>query len=489
MQKKYFGRYSIYIIFFLSINFSSLIVAAQSYTGYHSSTYAGVYGILTNPADILNHRFRGDINLAGISVQAQNNTVAFKYAKNADSTIFANPITKHGKAYVNTDVFGPSFLIKLSDKHAFAVTSRVRAITNVSNVSSDLLNTILQDSVYNNVSIKNIAMVAHAWTEIALTYSRQVAISDYGVWKAGVSLKYLNGLGTATVFANDLKFVHDSIFNPASPGGRQDAILNAQGKIGIHYTKNIDSLSDDFTNNLFKNPGAGIDIGVSYEYRDEMQVYETSYSELTRNYIWKAGASITDIGFIRYQKNMVKQFGANFSGRNYTTDELDPPSDSSSVQQMANYYQTLFGTKNSVAEAVDVQLPATLHLSYDRFFNRWLGAQAQINVPLVFVSLKKYSGNLNPVSVSVTPRAEISWCGLYLPVSYNSISGFQAGMSIRLGPLVIGSASLINTGVLRKTKGADAYFILRIPFFGYRDYKEKTAREKKTKTPKYLGCK
>ena len=45
----------------------------------------------------------------------------------------------------------------------------------------------------------------------------------------------------------------------------------------------------------------------------------------------------------------------------------------------------------------------------------------------------------------------------------------QAGAALRLGPLVIGSASLINTRFF-KTKGTDVYFILRIPLFGYREF-------------------
>jgi hypothetical protein len=153
-------------------------------------------------------------------------------------------------------------------------------------------------------------------------------------------------------------------------------------------------------------------------------------------------------------------------------DQLTAPSDSGTGQQIANYYKTLFNAR-SEPSALVMQLPTTLHLSYDRYFNKVMGLQAQLNVPLLFSRINFYTGNYNPVSVSITPRAEIPLGGVYVPVSYNSVSGFQMGAAMRLGPLVIGSASIINSRIIGRTKTADVYFILRVPFFGYREYKNK----------------
>jgi hypothetical protein len=242
----------------------------------------------------------------------------------------------------------------------------------------------------------------------------------------------------------------------------------------LQYTKNLDTLQNDFFS--FKNPGMGIDIGVSYEFRDEMQVYETLYSDKTANYIWKVGASITDIGYIHYGASQTNGIVARGAGNTYLMDTLSVPSDSSNIGQMNNYYQKLFNAQSG-ASAFNMQLPTTLHLSYDRFFNKVLGINAQLNIPLVFSALNKYSGTFNPISVAVTPRAEITWAGFYMPVSYNSVSGMQMGAALRVGPLVIGSASFIKAR-MGKTKAADLYFILRIPFFGYKEFKNKTFFDK-----------
>ncbi len=466
----------------LAVMCCSFFAEAQSYQGYHSSTYSGVYAILTNPTDILNHRFRGDINLVGLSTQVNNNLVTFKL-KNGDgnNAIYPNPVTRQAKLNFNTDIFGPSILLRLSDKHALAITTRGRVMANVKGIGANLLNLTIQDSLEQSLinadlSINNISVTAHAWTELGLTYSRQIGISDYGVWKAGISLKYLSGVSAFALTTNKLAFTYtDSL--AGLPVARA-AITNLRGTINLGYTKNVDSLNGNLNNYFsFTNPGVGLDIGVNYEYRGEMQVYETAYSDEIRNYIWKAGISITDIGFIRYSKQQTGGFGTTFKGNTYLTDTLSPPSDSSSIQQMVNYYQNLFAVRNE-SSAMTMQLPTALHLTYDRFFSKVLGIQAQVNVPLVFTPSPYYRGTFNPLSVCITPRAEISWCGFYLPVAWNSYAGLQVGAAIRLGPLVVGSGSLINTKFLNRTKSADAYFILRIPFFGYREYKEKTKKDR-----------
>ncbi len=467
------------------ICFFALKSNAQSYIGYHSSAYAGVYFTVTSPADILNHRVRGDINLVGISTAIGNNVIRFRYKNrnNDDGGVtFPDPIKKDGKMNFNTDVFGPSVLLRLSDKHSFAITTRARVFTNVHGIGTPLLNSVLPDTlrsylVGNKLSLSDMSVTAHAWKEIALTYSRQIANTDFGVWKAGISLKYLGGISAVTLNTRNLSYVHDSIVDPVD-NKMKDALINGTGTIAFGYTRNIDSLtSNDFFS--FKNPGIGLDIGVSYEFRDEMQVYETSYSDRTANYIWKVGASITDIGFIRYNKQQTKGISTSFKGNTYTLDQLTLPSDSTEAYQIVNYYKNLFNASTESPE-MNIQLPTTLHLTYDRNFNKWLGVQGQVDVPLMFTRISYYTGNYNPVAIHITPRAEIPLGGLYMPISYNSVSGFQAGAALRLGPLVIGSSSLINFR-LTKTKAFDAYFILRVPIFGYREYKSKTAGQEQPK--------
>jgi hypothetical protein len=463
--------YGLCPLFFILLFFNSRSSKAQSFAGYSSSPYAGVFAIVNNPADILNHRVRGDFNIIGINAGIGNNVIKFKYKVPDDQNniLLAKQVKKNGHLFFNTDVFGPSFLVRLNDRNALALTTRVRAMGNIWNVNKEILTALSSDTIYAS-ALGNTTLNLNAWKEVALTYSRDIAPDGKGVWKVGASLKYIGGLAATSLAISSLSFDYDSIFDAATLS-RKAIYLNMQGTVALTHTNNLDSLDDDAdTYFKFTHKGFGVDIGVSYEKRDDLQVYETSYSDATANYIWKIGAAITDIGFVKYKKQYNAGFTSKLAGATYLQTQFDPPGDSVTLSQAANYYRSLFNARSEVSELV-MQLPATLRLSYDRYFSRLLGVQAQLNIPLVFGNKVFYTGNFNPLSFTVTPRAATPWGGFYMPFTYNAYAGMSVGAAMRLGPLVIGSASIINTRILNKTKTFDVYMALRVPLFGYRPFK------------------
>src|SRR4051812_26303519 len=126
--------------------FTIYTAKAQSFTGYDVASYSGVYGTLYNPANILDNRVKADINLVGLSSAEENNVVKikFKYTENAVSII--SPTRKTGMGSFQTDVLGPSFMIRLSDKHAFAVSTRFRTQSNVDKLDASAVNlSLLKD--------------------------------------------------------------------------------------------------------------------------------------------------------------------------------------------------------------------------------------------------------------------------------------------------------------------------------------------------------
>jgi hypothetical protein len=64
-------------------------------------------------------------------------------------------------------------------------------------------------------------------------------------------------------------------------------------------------------------------------------------------------------------------------------------------------------------------------------------------------------------SFSVTPRAEGRHLGVYLPVGYNGLTGFNAGSAVRAGALFFGSGSIVS-GLVGTSKQADFYFRIHI---------------------------
>ncbi len=281
---------------------------AQSYTGYDVSSYTGVYGTLFNPANILDHRFQADINLLGFSSGVQNNVLTVDLGDKNNFTRVPFPIIKTGRGAAFTDVMGPGFMLRLNDKNAIAITSRFRFGANADRLEKNLLNIALQDdpSSFNKdvINIKGGSMQAHAWNELAFTYSKQIGVTDLGVWKAAVSLKILGGQGAAYLTANHLSFTfNDSLRVDFAQQIKYGGAVNSTGNINVNYSDFMDDWSNHYQYKFFRQPGLGTDIGVTYEYRDVMNVYEAAYNEETGNYKWKAGASISDIGSIRYRSS------------------------------------------------------------------------------------------------------------------------------------------------------------------------------------------
>ncbi|TKK70171.1 hypothetical protein FC093_05325 [Ilyomonas limi] len=463
-------------IFLYCSSFTLAIAKAQSFTGYDVASYSGVYGTLYNPANILDHRVRADVNLAGFSFSEANNIVKLQFRNTDNGATLNFPTHKTGRAGFQTDILGPSFMVRLSDKHAFAISTRFRAQANVDKLSAPVLNlSLLKDVKSLNhlpITAPGGTIQAHAWNELAFTYSRQVAISDLGVWKAAISLKFTGGQGAAYFKANNLRFIYnDSLRTNQALREAYGGAANTSGNINLAYANFMDDWGDTHNYHFFRQPGIAADIGVTYEYRDVMQVYETAYNENTLNYKWKAGASVTDIGSIKYNASP-NSASVRFAGQTYVFNDLAVPADSSSLQQIVRYYKTTFNGSNG-APYFTMALPTTLHVMFDYSFNKWFSTAAHFSMPLLGAAFPYYTGTHNLSMLTITPRAELPWVGAYLPISYHFAAGLQVGSAVRLGPLVIGSATAASSILLGKGKGVDAYFILRIPFFGYREYKEK----------------
>ncbi len=254
---------------------------AQSFTGYNAATYAGVYGAFINPANILNHRVKADINLAGFAFSEANNIVKLRLKAGDNAPTIAAPTGKTGSMQLQGDVLGPSFLVRLSDKHALAVATRARMQFNADKLSAPLLNLGLLKDVSSlnktRITAPGGALHAHAWTELAFTYSRQVAISSAGVWKAAASIKLMSGQGAAFFKANESRLFIMILCVAILHCRNRTAALPMLPAVSTWRMPVLWTGGAMITHSgFFAGPTLAADLGISYEYRDEMQVYGTS---------------------------------------------------------------------------------------------------------------------------------------------------------------------------------------------------------------------
>ncbi len=180
-----------------------------------------------------------------------------------------------------------------------------------------------------------------------------------------------------------------------------------------------------------------------------------AYSASTLNYKWKAGAAITDIGSIRYTASP-NSASVRFAGQTYVFNDLAVPPDSSSVKQVVGYYKTTFNG-GSGAPYFTMALPSTLHLQFDYNFNKWFSTAAHFSMPVLGAALPYYTGTHNLPLLTITPRAELPLDGRLYAHQLSFCCRAAMGRALRLGPLVMGSATAFSSLLLGKGKGVDGY--------------------------------
>ncbi len=438
---------------------TSIFSNAQSYLGYSYDNYAGVQGVLFNPASIVDSRFKVDINLVSASALVANDYLGVKvtdllknsYDFQLQPTKFAS---LNNNFIANVDIMGPSFMFNLAPKHSLAIFTRGRAVINMTNIDGNLF-TQLQDKFNTqtdfNVGSQNFNMVANSWAELGLSYATVIMDKQQHFLKGGLSVKYLQGSQNSYSRANNAT-VNYNYFgaNPATN------TISTTGTLIYGESQNFDNFNKFKTN--AGSTGIGLDFGFVYEYRPTYNNYFTTdatgkKTSLTdqNKYKLRLGVSLTDIGSINYKGTNQKQYNLN---NTITVAEYN-----------ANSIQNLIDLKYSpVAQvATKVNLPTALHANAD--WNMYKKFYLNLNADLNLNKKTELNTSATANTFSLTPRYESKWFSFYLPVTTMEYRGVQVGSGFRLGPLFIGSGSVISNLISNKSKAIDVHVGLKIPFY------------------------
>ena len=118
----------------------AMSLQAQSFIGYLSDNYSGVNSVISNPANIVDSRFKTDINLLGASALIGNDYYgvnvldALKDDYDFDLEATKSP-SNNNNIGLYEDVLGPSFMFNLSPKSSIAVFSRARSVVNINEIN------------------------------------------------------------------------------------------------------------------------------------------------------------------------------------------------------------------------------------------------------------------------------------------------------------------------------------------------------------------
>ncbi len=458
------------LLLFSIVLFFTLPSKAQ-FLGIRASNFGGITNVNYNPA-IADARYKVDVNLFTFDATVSNTYIGLK-GKLSDFKDFSGDdnLSEHlnGKkkfGYVSQQVQLPlSFLVAFgknrSNNQAFAFSSHINTVANVDNLEEALARNLRWgwgqdafDHIGNFVTpnfhdVEQIGVKAMMWADAGVTYSRVVLDKDKHFLKVGATLKVVKGLAAMYAYSDHFRYKFDALDTIHI----QDTYIHAGATQNLEYFYNdsTGSLSDifqkDIIGNRISNWSVAADIAVVYEFRKDKDKYKYNmdcqdlyYNDRDKHFI-QVGLSVINIGRIKYKK-----------------------ADSVYDYQITDFRTGDQFNQNTVLEDWRVA-PGTFPGSQDRTFKMWL--PTTINIWADINIIKGFGVNvaaqINPIPskkqnvhhlsmVSVTPRYDYKWAGVYMPVAVDQFANVQWGFGFRAGPLYLASQDIFST-LIKMKKG------------------------------------
>lgn len=472
----------IFIIFLL---LSAFKLQSQDYQGFHTSSFAGVYGLNFNPAEIGDSRLKFHMNLIGLDVKASNNYVWLRGESFTNPDLFNDPKFKEKntgerlngndkEGYFSTKINMPlSFMYSINSKNAIAVSWNTNFLGNFDGVSETLARFAYNNkdtNLYRLTSNEYFNTNIMSWMDIGVTYSRELINSGNHNLRGAMTLKYNQGLASIYMFGQDAEIkIRDK---------EHLSYVNGTFAAGASYLPVMDDNGSNPTTGQFidsfmanRRGGWGGDLGFVYEHRDptENYQYQMNCKTVTRNdqgkYKFKLGFSITDLGYVRFKRSAYNTHSGFFAdsakARDIDLNAFKAIKDGMDVLQdtLANYNMFLY---KSNQEDIEMLTPTRINLYGDYRFHKWF----YVNFTASMAPWRRNgNGTTHHITeFSITPRFEMKWLGVYLPLSTNHSGYFKMGTVVRLGPLVIGTNDI--TPILspsREVYAGNVYMNLSIP--------------------------
>ena len=429
-------------------------LSAQKYLGLSNSNYSGVYGGQYNPAKLADKKVKLSVNLLSVNVLANNDYYKFKnvgdiadFELSSFGNRFSHDTDKKTLSIgVIGEILGPSFQFTTGNRLGFGFSSRARIFGQGHEVDTAFLDVINQNYT-TPISLRNnnaFSLNISGFTDLGVKGAYTILDNDAVSLSLGAALKLYRG----GVYNSFVSKGYDINYNPL-------ALLNPMviNNVDWEFYTNFDGNEKIDIAGLLGS-GSNAATGFGGDFGAELAV---KGNDDDKPYSFKFGASVTDIGAIKYKNlNYIAVRGNSVGG-------IDPREiNFTDLNATADYLQTKGLSITRVSnKTLTNNLPTSLNLygEYAITKNFFVGANALINVAKTN-STNPYYYNY----VGAVPRWESKWFDVAVPLSYNFMSkDFKPGLAFRLGMLSVGSDDLKL--LFTKSKGANIYAGLHFELF------------------------
>lgn len=490
---------------------TTLFANAQMFQGLRASSYGGVTNVDYNPAIADNH-FICDVNVMGMGMNITNNYVGLSRDKllhwgsrneSFQDHYLHERINGHNKSMVMaTQVQGPlSFMCSWGDhekknNNAFAFTYHLNSV-----VSGDKFDEKFVRIAYNGAGYKAETLLGYIgdnlnnvnpsvkvlnWADFGLTYSRVIYEQGDHFIKVGGTFKFLLGIAGGFAYVKDLKynwknFDTISVFKTEAHYAYSQGFVTSKGYPSSDLGQNV----KDLFSYKYSSPTVAVDLGMVYEWRPDRDKYKYQMDckdewRLDKNrYKLAVGFSLIDLGAIRFKKGEYSgDFTADIS--NWRVKDAKFPDGLQSIDDSIN---KLFRVTKDAKPFFTMWLPTRFNLFVD--YNIAYG----FGVNLATTISPNMAPNRNMVHMAsvlcLTPRYDHAWFGAYLPVSYDFKGNVNLGLTLRAGPLIVGTQDLLGLFAKKYLYNADVHVALKITI----PYSKKHDKDKDGVSNKLDQCK
>jgi len=451
------------LLFIYFLSFSSAFIAQEQF-GSSFSNYTPTQSVFMNPSSILDSKTWLDIHIVGAGAFAMNNMA---YLKNSsvfsilnnvnDTNYLANKLRYKRNRRVNS-VYNRTFVNALSavwsqGNHAAGLFFNMRSFTTVRGIPNETIDAIdgaiAGDKFEQNkdYSFRDLNMSSITFGEVQVSYAYTFFKEKQDMLMAGISLKkFVPMLGAAAS-------VYDVRFNQNS-----DSSL-------VYLYANMDAM---YTNRIAPNFRGGMGFDIGFTYQKMLNYCQSYYPNSRRNscktvaYKYKVGASILDIGSVKFDANVIQSRGLRI---NYDTSYYSNFSNinEDSIFQVVSSLDTVLNDEE-IKNSNKIHLPTAL--SFQFVYNLWK-SKVYFNASLMQgfpISNQKF-GSRRPNSLMVGFRYESRIFDVSIPFSLYEYHMPQLGFEFRIYCLTIGTDKLLSLFGTTSLYGSDIYAALKIPIF------------------------
>lgn len=456
---------------------------AQDFQAAATDNYAGTLALEVNPAFLAESRYAFHMTLAGFHTEFANDYLAFRrrdFLNNLgqldialggggeggtqDGILTADNTQKDKQILFRTNIVLPSFQFRLKDGSGVAFTLRQRTLFSLQGVDYRLARLAREDFRYEPyldslITSNNLAANTLSFLEIGLGYGRTIWDGGQHYISGGGRLKLLLGIGGAYLHSDELAY---RLITPDSLS------ISAGSRFNFGFSDNFRFEGRQLVDfNVASLPTFSSDLGIVYEFRPNIERYRYEMDGKTRlrpdetKYLARVGIALYDLGGIRFSRNAYSRSVRIPDNTGNQTNDLNV-----SELELFDVYDvrdTIESRFTSTAEQTEffLRLPTHLMISADvaineRFYVGFITRQQIVNTRSTLQEADHYT---------LIPRMENKWGSVMLPLQYSGLDEFHAGVGFRIGPLSLGSGTLLSNLLRNEINAFDLYLSLSVPIF------------------------